>query len=232
MLPKIEQPLFKMIVPSTKKDIMVRPMLVKEEKILLMAKETDDFSEKLRAVKQVVNNCVHDLNIGELTIFDIEYLFLKIRAISVDNIIELVYTDADDNKERDFKVDLNEVEIDFSTAPEDKVIKTGDHSGFTLRYPTANLYDNNLQNEDSMVDWVIIDCLVNYFEGDTVYDFTKENKENMKKFVDENINAKTYYKIQEFLGKIPSLKHDIKYKNDMGEEKTITLRSLNDFFTF
>jgi len=234
MLPRIEQPLFKMKVPSSGKEIMVRPMLVKEEKILLMAKEGDDYSEKLLAIKQVVNNCCQDLdNIDNLTIFDIEYLFLKIRAISVDNMVKIVLTDEDDNEDREFEIDLSTVEIDSSEAKEN-VIPLGEESGITLRYPTSKLYEEigKIENQQELIDALVVNSLVNYYDGDQIYDFTKETKENLEKFVEDNINAATYYKMREFLESMPTLKHEIKYKNNEGKEKTVTLSSLNDFFIF
>lgn len=234
MLPKIEQPLFKMKIPSSGKDIMVRPMLVKEEKILLMAKEGDDYGEKLLAIKQVVNNCCQNLkNIDDLTIFDIEYLFLKIRSISVDNVVKIVLTDEDDGEEREFEIDLTKVEID-KTEEKDNVISLSEDSGLTLRYPTSKLYDliGKIENQQDLIDALVVNSLVNYYDGEEMYDFTKETRENLEKFVEDNINAATYYKIREYLESMPTLKHEIKYKNNEGKEKTVTLSSLNDFFIF
>jgi hypothetical protein len=223
-----------MKIPSSGKEIMVRPMLVKEEKILLMAKEGDDYSEKLLAIKQVVNNCCQNLeNIDSLTIFDIEYLFLKIRAISVDNMVKIMLTDEDDGEEREFEIDLSKVEIDM-TEKKDNVIPLGETAGITLRYPTCRLYEQigKIENQQDLIDALVVNSLVNYYDGDEMYDFTKETKENLEKFVEDNINAATYYKIREFLESMPTLKHDIKYKNNDGKEKTVTLSSLNDFFIF
>ena len=233
MLPKLTLPMFKMTVPSNKKEIMVRPMLVKEEKILLMAKEGEDYGDKLIAVKQVVNNCCQDIHIDELTLFDVEYLFLKIRAMSVDNMVKITFRDDDDNKEREFDIDLNKVEVDFSEE-KDKVIMMGETNGITLRYPTSQLYDQtkSITTEDDFMNALVVNSMLNYFDGETVYDFTKETQEAMEKFVEENITSNIYYKIREFLGSVPTLKHEIKYKNDNGEDKTIELTSLNDFFMF
>ena len=233
MLPKIEHPLFKMVVPSTKKDVMIRPMLVKEEKILLMAKEGEDYGEKLLAVKQVVSNCCQNANVEEMTVFDIEYLFLKIRALSVDNMVKITYIDEDDEKEREFEIDLNKVEVDFSEV-KDKNIDLGNGAGIVLRYPTSDLFNkiSHIENEDAFMDALVVNCMEKYYSGDTVYDFTKETTENMEKFVEENIVSSVYYKIRDFLGAVPTLRHKVKYTNDEGKEKTITLTSLNDFFTF
>lgn len=233
MLPKIEHPLYEMIVPSTKAKVMVRPMLVKEEKILLMAKEGDDYGEKMLAIKQVLTNCCQNLNVDTLTIFDIEYLFLKLRALSVDNKITLRITDEGDEKERTFDIDLNEVEVDFSGV-ESNVIDLGKQTGLTLRYPTAKIYENtkNLKDEQALTDMLVASALDTYFDGDKVYDLKKETPQNLTKFLDEQVTANVYYKIREYLQNMPSLKHEIKYTNDEGKDVAITLSSLNDFFMF
>lgn len=233
MLPKIEQPLFKMVIPSNKEPVMVRPMLVKEEKILLMAKDSDEYGDKLMAIKQVVNNCCTDIKINELTMFDIEYLFLKIRSISVDNKVKVTFTDADDEKDREFEIDLDKVEVDFSGV-KDKELPITKDSGFVLRYPTSELYDTakEIKSEEDFMNALVINAMQSYYSGEQVFDLTKETTENMEKFIEENITSAIYYKIREFLATVPTLKHEIKYKNDNGEEKTVVLSSINDFFTF
>ena len=96
-LPKIQHPLFDCVVPSTNKKIKIRPMLVKEEKILLMAKQANDRSDQINALKQVVNNCIAEtLDIDNLALFDLEYIFTKIRAASVSNTVKLSYKDNED----------------------------------------------------------------------------------------------------------------------------------------
>ena len=114
-LPKLTHPMFDVVVPSSKKVIKIRPMLVKEEKILLMAKTSDDPSEILSAVKQVVNNCIvdSDIDVEKFPLFDVEYIFIKIRSYSVSNISKVSYRDNEDNKVYDFEVDLEKVNVVF-----------------------------------------------------------------------------------------------------------------------
>ena len=106
-LPKIKNPVFSLEVPSTKKEIEFRPFLVKEEKILLIAGESGTTKDIIRAVKQFINNCVltEDFDIDKLAMFDLEYIFLKIRANSVNNIIEFTVTDEDDGKDYDLSLE-------------------------------------------------------------------------------------------------------------------------------
>ena len=108
-LPKIDYPVYKIKVPSQKKESQFRPFLVKEEKLLLMAKESDNTSDILSAIKQIINNCSIDskFDVNKLALFDLEYVFLKLRSISVDNIVKVSYKDNEDEKVYDFEIDLN-----------------------------------------------------------------------------------------------------------------------------
>jgi len=112
-LPKIQSPTFEVIIPSINKTVLFRPFLVKEEKILLMAQQSNDDKDIIKAIKQVVNNCCLDdkLDIDKLATFDLEYLFLKLRARSVNNVVEILYKDAEDEKEYKFSINLDDVEV-------------------------------------------------------------------------------------------------------------------------
>ncbi len=110
-LPKISVPVFTIKIPSTGKELKFRPFLVKEEKILLMAQQSEN-SEILLALKQIINNCCFDdLDVNQLATFDLEYVFLKLRSRSVNNIAKLRYRDNEDDKVYDFEVNLDEIEV-------------------------------------------------------------------------------------------------------------------------
>jgi len=232
-LPKIEYPINEITVPSLKKSAKFRPMLVKEEKILLMAKTSEDENDIFNAVLQVVNNCAVDgtLDVTKLSIFDLEYLFLKIRAFSIGETTEVSFRDIEDEKVYDFVIDLNEIEVDF---PEgiDSTIKINDSSGFTLRYPPATLYSDKdfLSTEPNKVfDKLVLKCIDKVFDGDQVYESSLYKKEELDEFV-ESLPIKTYEEIRTFFTNVPSMKHEIKYTNSKGSERTIVLRNLSDFF--
>ena len=99
-LPKLSHPIYELALPSSKKVIKYRPFLVKEEKLLLMAQSGNDTKEVIGTIKQVINNCIlsEDVSVDELTSFDIEYIFIKLRSKSIGNIIELTYRDLEDDK--------------------------------------------------------------------------------------------------------------------------------------
>lgn len=232
-LPKIDQPIYTLKIPSTKKAVKFRPFLVKEEKILLMAKESEQAADILSSIKQVVNNCSLDktFKINELTIFDLEFLFLKLRCLSVDNMVELTFIDNEDHKEYKFKVDLNTVEVVFPDKI-DNNIKLTETAGILMKYPSALLYDDNeflSLTKDHMFE-LILKCLDKIYEGETLYKSSDYKKDQLVEFL-ENLNIKTFDKIQEFLLNVPKLRHEIKYKNELGNDRKIILDSLNSFFT-
>ena len=142
-LPKTKHPLFDIKIPSTGKPVSFRPFLVKEEKLLLMAKASEDPTDIFKAIKQVINNCAMDkgFDIDKLAIFDLEYVFIRLRAISVNNIVKVSYRDNEDDKIYDFEINLNTVEVVF---PEkiSKNIKISDTIGMTMKYPPASIFDD------------------------------------------------------------------------------------------
>ena len=136
-LPKIKHPIYEFKVPSMGTKESFRPFLVKEEKVLLMAKSSEDPSDAMRAVKQIVNNCAisESFDVDKLTIFDLEYLFLQLRAVSVSNIVKVSYRDNEDGKVYDFGIDLKEVDVEFPEGIE-KVIRVTDDMGIVMKWPS------------------------------------------------------------------------------------------------
>lgn len=234
MLPKIDYPIYKIKVPSMGKDQQFRPFLVKEEKLLLMAKESSNPKDVLGAIKQVINNCCMEkkLDVNKLTIFDLEYVFLKLRAISVENTIKVSYRDTEDNNVYDFDVDLEKVEMIY---PEkvSNVIKITEKSGITMKYPAASLYEDDefLNLESDQLFELISRCIESVYYEDNVYTTDQYKKEELSEFV-ESLDIKTFESIQTFLLSAPKMEYRIKYKNSLGHDREIVLSSLNDFFTW
>ena len=233
-LPKISYPTYTIKVPSTKKNVKFRPFLVKEEKLLLMAKESENNADILQSIKQIVNNCCLDENFDneKLTIFDLEYIFIKLRAFSVDNIVKVSYKDEEDGQNYDFEVDLNAVEVEFPEKNENN-IKITDTFGILMKYPSASLYEDKdfLNLEKDYLFELIIRCIDKIYEGDNVFEAKNYTMKELGDFL-ENLDSKTFVSIQDFLMNSPKLLHVMKYKNSLGNEKEIRLSSLNDFFTF
>lgn len=233
-LPKIMHAQFDIKVPSLNKSMKFRQMLVKEEKILLVAKTSKDDADILTAVKQVVQNCSMDdtFNVDTIAVFDLEYIFMRIRAISISNVIDLSFRDFEDDKVYDFKVNLDEIDIKMPKKVDNKITIT-DTEGLIMRWPAASIYSDkkflDSTPEDATVE-LIARCIEKVYDADAVYDTTTFTKEEIKEFV-ENLDVKTFDKINAFLTSAPRLSHVITYKNSLDHERKIELSSLNDFFT-
>jgi len=232
-LPKIKHPIFEFTVPSTNKKEPFRPFLVKEEKILLMAKSSEDPSDILRAVKQVVNNCaINDsFDVDRLAIFDIEYLFIQLRSVSVNNVVKLSYRDNEDQEIYDFDIDLKEVKVRF---PEkiDRVIKITDKTGIQMKYPAASIFDDKEffgAGDDAYYE-LIIRCLDKIYDEDDIFDPEDYSREEIEEFLNE-LSVDVFENIQAFMNNVPKVYHKLEYKNKNGNNRIIELTSLTDFFT-
>jgi len=233
-LPKIDYPVLECEQPSNKKKVKFRQMLVKDEKILLMAKTSESNVDIMRAVKQVVNNCVlsDDFDVDKATIFDIEYIFLRIRSQSVNNISKVSYRDLEDDKVYDFEIPLDEIKVEF---PEQvsNTVRINETIGFTLNYPSGNTYDDEkiMNGGDDTLERIIVNCIDKIFNGDEMIDAKTTPKDELIEFVN-SLDVKTYENVRKFLSSMPYIKHTIKYTNALGKEKVINLTTLTDFFTF
>lgn len=232
-LPKLYKPTFKIQVPSLKEDAIFRPFLVKEEKILLIAQQSNDDADVLRALTQIIGNCAIDPNFDatSLATFDIEYIFLKLRAVSVNNIVELQYQDMEDDKIYKFTVDLNEVEI-ITDPANTNTIKVDEENGIIMKYPKASIA-NEITSDDPLevVDQMILSCIDKIYTAEEVYNAIEYSREELKEFVDD-LNIQTYDAIKDFFTTLPKMYYKIEYENSLGTKREIELKSLRDFFTW
>lgn len=234
-LPRIEYPIFTIETPSSKKAMKFRPMLVKEEKILLIAKASEDDSDIMLAIKQIVQNCCLEENfdVDNIPMFDMEYFFLMIRANSVQDVIDLKYIDNEDEKEYDFKIDLKTIKINLPEK-ENMNIKINDEMGIILKYPTVDLLSDKrflqMNAEESFIA-LIIKCVDRIYDKEKNYNRSDFSESELEDFIN-NLGVKTLDELGEFIESIPRIEHTIKYKNQMGNDRVINLRSLNDFFMF
>lgn len=230
-LPKIDQPLFDVVIPSTQQKVSFRPFLVKEEKILLIAQQSDNDSEIIRAIKQILGNCIQDsVDVDNFAIFDLEYLFLKLRSKSVNNIIKLSYKDTEDEKIYEFDLNLDDVEVSIPDQTNSKIEITND-VGMIMKYPTADITDKmgNITSEVELMTFFIVNCIDMIYDTDNVYPASDYSEKEISEFLD-NLDVSTFEKIRGFFESIPKLHHVIKYKNSLGNDREIELTSLKDFF--
>ena len=230
-LPKIDQPLFDMVIPSTGKKVAFRPFLVREEKILLIAQQSGNDSEIIRAIKQILNNCfVDDIDLNTFAIFDLEYAFLKLRAKSVNNVVKLSYRDTEDDEVYNFELDLDTIEIEMPKTVNSKIEITKD-VGMTMKYPSASITDRmkEFDNEVDLMTFFIVNCVDTIYDDENVYVADDFSEEEISEFLD-GLDVKTFELIREFFESVPRLYHKIEYTNNVGNERSIELSSLKDFF--
>ncbi len=234
-LPKINVPTYELAIPSTDEKIKYRPFLVKEEKVLLIAMESGEAEDMLQAVKDIVNECTFNkLKLGSMPMFDVEYIFLNIRAKSVGEVSKLKVLCQDDGETyADIEVDLNEIDVQVDEEHTNRIELT-DEMGVIMQYPTIDSFsaegigDINASN---MLD-VIVSCIAQIYDkkGEEVYDSKDSTKKELVEFV-EQLNTKQFADVQKFYDTMPSLKHTITVKNPKTKvESEVTLTGLNDFF--
>lgn len=235
MLPKIKAPIFDVQIPSKKKTVKIRPFEVKEEKILLMARQSGEPADYFSAICQIVQNTILDdaVDVMSLPLFDVEYLFTKIRAVSISNIAKVQYQDKEDEKVYDFEIDLDKIEVKF---PDDiaTTFKVSGDITFSLKYPPMSVYTNKEffdLDDDGVFETLMTKCLDKVFEGDVVHDATESKPEEINDFVN-HLPAKMYEELRKFFANLPSLHNEIKYTNSLGTERSIVQKSIEDFFTF
>lgn len=225
-LPVVTTPTYTYNLFSQNRDITIRPFTVREEKILLTASETKNEREILRAIVNVVNNCIlDDLDIKKLTVVELEHLFLKLRAISINNIIKLSFRDLDDDQVYTFDIDLDSVGIAFKETKSNKIM-VSDDLVLTLRPPTVKFLLSD-QPENNALFRSIIESIATKNE---VYDPEDYSSEELDAFI-ESLPLKTMTEIQEYLQSLPTLYYKIEFTNSKGNKRVLELRTLMDFFT-
>lgn len=241
-LPKIHYPTFTLTIPySEGRKVTFRPFLVKEEKILLMAKESGEQEDIYDAISQIINNCVvdDDFVVSEYPSFVLEYIFIQLRSKSVGNIIEATVTDAEDKKDHKIVVDLDKVT--FPENAEYKLeqkfeIKDINKTEIKVKLPTAkNLIDAakraKLHPDVDLVIELLVDCVSEIWDAENVYVWNDNSIEEKIQFLD-CIKGELYEAISDFFGKMPTLEYKVTYKNSKGNEREVVFQSVFDFFDF
>jgi hypothetical protein len=231
-LPKLSYPLFDVVIPSNNKKVKMRPFLVKEEKILLLAQTSEDPAEVVNAIKQVIEICMVNPSMAEnLTTFDIEYLFVKLRARSVNNKIDILYRDPEDLQQYKVVVDLDKVEIKKDPKHDVKIELTKD-LGIIMKYPSIDTASKigNVETEIDLFFSLIKACLDKIYDAETVYEASDYTPEEIDEFV-SSLDVNAFKKIQFFFESLPKLYYETTYTSQSGEEKKLVLQNLNDFFT-
>ncbi len=238
-LPKISTPTYELEIPSTGKKIKYRPFLVREEKILIMALESEDMKQITDAIVQILGDCIltRGVKVVDLATFDIEYLFLNVRAKSVGEVIELKVVCQDDGEtEVDVELDVDSIKVKKEKNHKN-IIKLDDSLSMKMKYPSLTQFvDNNFdyKQEDTSVDKsleMITSCIEMIYNDEECWSTADSTKQEMEEFV-EQMNTKQFKEIEEFFSTMPKLSHTIAVKNPKTKKTSeIVLEGLASFFT-
>lgn len=230
-LPKIDIPIFEMELPSTKKKIKYRPFTVKEEKILLVAQEANDPEQEILAARQVISNCIIDEDVSSFAMFDLEYVLLVLRSRSVDNTITFQIKDPDTEESIQLVIDAENVKFMEEETHTNKIELDGTYSLF-LKYPTIEEFTSivKMDDDDPLVNYfVMISCLDYIASEDEVHYFKDYESNDIDAFMD-NLDGGVIKKIEHFFSTMPKLRHEMKYKNKEGKDKTFVIEGMRSFF--
>jgi len=235
-LPKIEVPTYELTLPSTDLKVKYRPFLVKEEKILFIALESGNNTNIVNAIKDIVTSCTfNSIIVNNLPVFDLEYIFLNIRAKSVGEIAKFKVLCPDDKKTYvNAEIDLTKVEVQVEEKHTNKiVIDKNKNLGVVLKYPTINeveLGDNPATIKVESLFKILINCIDHIFEGDKIYPSKDISKKELQEFL-ESLPQDNFNDIRDFFDTMPKLKHKIEILNPKTNVKSeVFFVGLSDFF--
>ena len=237
-LPKINTPTYDLTLPSTGKKIKYRPFLVKEEKILIMALETEDISQITNAIVEILNDCIltKGVSVSKLATFDIEYLFLNVRAKSVGESVEVNVVCPDDNKTSvQMEINLDDIKVQ-KTRGHKNIVKLDDQYSMKLKYPSLNQFiDSNFESdEESDVDKsmnMITSCIEMVYDKEESWSASDSTQQELEEFI-EQLNSKQFKSIEKFFETMPKLSHKVRVINPTTEvESEVVLEGLATFFT-
>jgi hypothetical protein len=242
MLPKIDVPIYDVQLPLTKKKIRYRPFLVKEEKLLMMAMESNDMNGIITGIKQITNNCILDeMDIDTLPVADIEFLFLQLRARSVSEVVELSYKcnntilDVEGNEKTcnhvvKFNFNIFDIKPTFDKKHTNK-IELGPELGIVMRYPTFESIETIDEEDDIGKVFSILSTCIDYiYDKDNIYYAKDVSKEELNEFI-EGMTREQFEKVKEFFDTMPKLKKDVEFKcGKCGYSENIEIEGIQNFF--
>ena len=232
-LPTLVVPEYETVLPFGQK-VTYRPFLVREEKLLYLAMESQDQKEMIKAVKEIIKNCTSIKKVDTLSTFDVEFLFLRIRAKSVGEISEFKITCPDDDKTQvDVEVNLEQVEVQVPDDHTNK-IKITDDVTLVMKYPSIDTFvKNNLSENPGMDDifQLAADCVSQIANGEEVEDAKAYKKAELVNFF-ESMNSAQFQMVQKFFETMPKLSHTIEVFNPKTEVKSeVVLEGMKPFFS-
>ena len=236
-LPKIATPEYELVLPSTEKTVKYRPFLVKEEKLLLLALESENSKQITQAIKSVLKSCIltRNVKVEKLPTFDIEFLFLNIRARSVGEEVEVMIVAPDDGETQiKVTIDLEDIKVEKSEDHQ-KTIKLDDTLFMDMKYPSleqfiSNNFDINSETDVDQSFELIASCIDKIYNEEEVWDTDDVSKKEVIDFLNQ-MNSSQFKDIEKFFETMPKLSHTIEVTNPVTKVKSsVVLEGLSSFF--
>ena len=238
-LPKINTPTYDLVVPSTGKKIKYRPFLVREEKILILALESEDTAQITNAVVEILSECIltKGVDVTKLATFDIEYLFLNVRSKSVGETVEVNLTCPDDDRTSvEMEINIDAIKVQ-KTRGHKNIVKLDDQYSMKLKYPSFDQFiESNFDTSEDTSDVdkslnMITNCIEMIYDEEESWDASDSTKKELEDFI-EQLNSKQFKSIEKFFETMPKLSHKVKVINPTTEvESEVVLEGLASFFT-
>ena len=240
-LPKINTPTYELTLPSNRKKVKYRPFLVREEKILVLALESEDQKQITDAIIQIIGDCLitKNVDVTKLPTFDIEYLFLNVRSKSVGETVEVNITCPDDGKTKvETSINIDDIKV-VKSKDHKLIVKLDEKYSMKLKYPSLDQFiENNFDfemaepNESvSAAMSMLSSCIDMIYDEEESWDASESTKEELDEFIDQ-LNTKQFQEVEEFFRTMPKLSHKIKVTNPQtGVESEVVLEGLASFFS-
>tara|TARA_Y100001963_G_scaffold87227_1_gene120605 strand:- start:9254 stop:9976 length:723 start_codon:yes stop_codon:yes gene_type:complete len=238
-LPKINTPTYELVIPSTGKKIKYRPFLVREEKILILALESEDTAQITNAVVEILSECIltKGVDVTKLATFDIEYLFLNVRSKSVGETVEVNLTCPDDDKTSvEMEINIDSIKVQ-KTRGHKNIVKLDDQYSMKLKYPSFDQFiESNFDTAEDVSDVdkslnMITNSIEMIYDEEESWDASDSTKKELEEFI-EQLNSKQFKAIEKFFETMPKLSHKVKITNPTtGVESEVVLEGLASFFT-
>lgn len=234
-LPIMQTPTYELTIPSTKKKVKFRPFLVKEQKALMIAQHSEDQRVMIDTLKDIIKSCVSNVDVDRLAIFDLEYIFLQLRAKSIGEIAEIVYSCLqcnDPNGKVALSIDVSDIQVEFHPEHSD-TIELFDEVGVKMKYPgldfLGSVEELDLNNPTDALK-VIYNCIEYIYDDDKIYDVKDQTPEEMNEFL-ENLTIDQLENIKKFFKTIPKLKKNIQFDCPVCKyHHNYMIQGINNFF--
>ena len=234
-LPQINTPVHELKIPSTGKKVKYRPFVVREEKILLLALESENQEEVTDAIIQIIGNCIQTkIDLDSLSTFDVEYIFLNVRAKSVGEILEFSITCPDDGEtQAEVEINIDDIQVVKDKGHTDTIDLENGYF-IKMKYPTMKyIMEKKPDDKKSLIDSTFeyaVECIDTIYNDEETWEAADSTKKELEEFV-EQMNSKQYQKLQSFFATMPKLSHTVEVTNPKtGVKSDVTIEGLANFF--